>query len=72
MNQEKLLSPKSVAEMLGVSLQTIYRWSCEKKIPKIKIYGSLRFRPSDISNWLAQPPPVKKKAKPVEAKTSEL
>ena len=50
--QENLLTPKSLAEMLGVSLQTIYRWSSEASIPKLKIRGSIRFRPSEINKWL--------------------
>ena len=63
MNEERFLKPQSLADMLGVSLQTIYRWSSENSIPKVKLRGSLRFRYSEIMNWLdkesrSKPTPV--------------
>ncbi|WP_367397155.1 helix-turn-helix transcriptional regulator [Dechloromonas sp.] len=51
---EKLLSPKALAELLGIATQTIYnRHSLGGDLPPaIKVGRALRFRPSDVSAWL--------------------
>ncbi len=47
-----LLTAKQVAPMLSLSPQTVYRLARQGRLPYIRLHGSLRFRPSDIENWL--------------------
>lgn len=47
-----LLKAPEVAERLKLSLKTVRKWTCEKKIPYIKIGSSVRFREDDIEAWL--------------------
>lgn len=54
MDMEKLLTPQQVAEMLGVKLTTIYKWSHLEQIPHIKVGRLLRFRSEMIENWLTE------------------
>ena len=49
---EKLLTPQEMADILSVQLSTIYQWTHQEYIPHIKIGGLLRFRMTDIANWL--------------------
>ena len=52
MNQ--LLKPAEIAEMINVSLNTVYTWVYNKKIPHIKIHGALRFSQPEILEWIEQ------------------
>ena len=45
-----LLTPKEVAEMLKISVKTIYEWAKEDKLPSIKLFNEIRFRRSEIEN----------------------
>lgn len=62
---EQLLTPKTLAELLGLAEQTIYnRHSTGGNLPPcIKLGRLLRFRASDVDAWLngqqaiAPPPP---------------
>ncbi len=47
-----LLKAPEVAERLKISIKTVRKWTCEKKIPYIKIGSSVRFREDDIEAWL--------------------
>ena len=49
---EKLLTVKELAEMLAISNKTIYNYVARNKIPYFKIESNVRFKPSDIANWL--------------------
>ena len=49
---DKLLTIQEVCELLKVSRSYIYWLTHQKKIPHIKMMGHLRFRHSDIDNWL--------------------
>ncbi len=49
---KKLLKPKEVAELIGVQLSTIYKWTHIDFIPHVKAGGALRFLESDILEWL--------------------
>lgn len=58
---ERLLKINEVSEILQVSRKTIYNWVCYGNIPHFKVYGmrkngggALRFRQSDLENWLAK------------------
>jgi excisionase family DNA binding protein len=50
--QRKLISSKQVAEELGVSRWTVYRWVRQKRVPFLKVQGRLRFEETAIAEWL--------------------
>ncbi|GAB4486296.1 MAG: hypothetical protein OHK006_13920 [Thermodesulfovibrionales bacterium] len=51
---EKLLTASELAEILGVSLATVYDWSHNKRVPRVPGMRLLRFRPSEIEMWLSR------------------
>jgi excisionase family DNA binding protein len=50
----RLLNAAEIAELLFVSVKTVYQWTELDHIPYVKLNGSVRFHPKDISVWLAQ------------------
>jgi len=50
----KYLSPKELADMLGVDITTVYGWTSDRQIPFIKIGRLVRFDPIKINGWLKQ------------------
>ena len=46
------MSAKEVADYLGVGSKTIRNWTCEGKIPFVKLGGSVRYPKERIDNWL--------------------
>jgi excisionase family DNA binding protein len=56
---ESLLTARELADLLGFSSGTIQDWYEEGKVPGFKIGGRLRFRLSEVEEWLeAQRKPV--------------
>ncbi|MBW1854754.1 MAG: helix-turn-helix domain-containing protein [Deltaproteobacteria bacterium] len=49
---EKLLTINQLSELLQIKKSTIYCWTFSKRIPYVKLHGTLRFRQKDISKWL--------------------
>lgn len=49
---ENLIGPEEAAKALGVAVPTVYTWVTRRKIPFVKVGGSLRFRPSALEAWL--------------------
>jgi excisionase family DNA binding protein len=52
---EKLLNVEEMAEILGISKNTLNHWISLRKIPFIKLGGRstpVRFRPSQVLKWL--------------------
>ena len=49
---DRLLTTQEVCELLKVSKTYIYWLTHKRKIPYIKMQGHLRFRQSDIDEWL--------------------
>ena len=49
---KKLLSPKELSEYLGLSLNTIYSWVNERKLPYYKVSRLVKFDIAEIDNWL--------------------
>ncbi len=49
---EKLLTIKQVSECLQVSPSLVYKWVHYDFVPHIKIGSLVRFRESDLTNWL--------------------
>ena len=49
---DRLLTIQEICEFLQVKKTYIYWLTHQKKIPYIKMQGHLRFRQSDIDDWL--------------------
>lgn len=49
---DRLLTTQEVCELLKVSKSYLYWLTHQKRIPYIKMQGHLRFRQSDIDEWL--------------------
>ena len=49
-----MLAACELAELLGFSAATIVDWSERGEIPSFKIAGRLRFRESEVEDWLEQ------------------
>lgn len=51
---DKMLSPDEVAELLGISVRTVYAWRYRGDGPPgFKVGRHVRYRPSDVEAWLA-------------------
>lgn len=48
----RLISPKTLAEMLDVSIKTIYNWIYLNRIPYHKCVRLVRFDRKEINDWL--------------------
>lgn len=48
----KLMTPKEVADHLGVTINTVYKWVAANKIPYVKLNKSVRFNPSKLESWI--------------------
>ena len=54
MLMQKLLNAEAVSEKLSLSKRTIFRLDSSGKIPApVRINGSVRWRESDIENWIS-------------------
>ena len=51
-NQKMTLSVGELAELLGVSVSTIYEMARLKEIPHVKVRGRILFHRSTIERWL--------------------
>lgn len=50
----RLLTAREVAELLGVSPETVCRWTRRGDLPAIKLPGgALRYPESELDEWLA-------------------
>ncbi len=48
-----MLTPKQVAEMLGITPRTLDNWRAEKKGPPYyKVEGFIRYNEEEIMKWL--------------------
>jgi predicted DNA-binding transcriptional regulator AlpA len=55
--QSHLLTDREVSTMLGVSVATVRRWRLFRTGPPyIKIGSSVRYRPDEVTRWLAACP----------------
>ena len=48
-----LLTVKALSQRLQIKPSTLYAWASHGKIPCRKIYGLIRFDPTEIDRWLA-------------------
>jgi len=49
---QRYLSPKELSQYLGVSLQTVYEWTSQKKIPYVKLGRLVKFDIKEIDKWM--------------------
>ncbi len=50
---EKLLTPQDLADYLDVPIKTLYAWRYRKEgPPSYRIGRHLRYRPSDVEQWI--------------------
>ncbi len=52
MELQPWLSVEGIAEYLGVSKETIYRWLERKKIPAHRIGKLWKFKTSEVDQWI--------------------
>jgi excisionase family DNA binding protein len=51
----RLLTAREVAAQLGVSSETVLRWTRSDKLPGFRMPGgALRYREADLDDWLAE------------------
>ena len=41
-----------ISELLGISRSTLYEWIIQKKIPCIKVGRLVKFKKSDLEEWI--------------------
>ena len=51
---QPLLSIKEVADILGVSRQTVYTYIYLEHLPSITVAGIRRIRPESLARWLSE------------------
>lgn len=49
---ETLLNRQQVADMLNISVRSVIRLEKQRKIPRVEIGGSIRFRPCSIQSYI--------------------
>jgi excisionase family DNA binding protein len=55
MNDRPLLTARTLAELLGVSAETVLRWTRRGELPAHRLpNGAIRFRESAIDAWLEE------------------
>ena len=51
----RLLTAREVADLLGVSAETVLRWTRRGELPAIRLPGgAIRFRQDELDGWLEQ------------------
>lgn len=50
----ELMTPQELAAYLDIRLNTVYTWTHQNMIPYVKVGRLLRFRRSDVNDWLSQ------------------
>jgi predicted DNA-binding transcriptional regulator AlpA len=54
---ETLLNERDVARLTGLSVASVRRWRLLRQGPRyLKIGAAVRYKPEDISSWLASRP----------------
>jgi len=47
-----LLTVKDLSAWLNMKPSTLYLWAAQRKIPRVKMHGLIRFDPDAITAWL--------------------
>jgi excisionase family DNA binding protein len=51
----RLLTAREVAQVIGVSTETVLRWTRRGELPAIRLPGgAIRFREDDLDGWLEE------------------
>lgn len=50
--RRQFLSPAELSTYLGLSLNTIYAWVNQRRIPYVKISRLVKFSITDIDEWM--------------------
>jgi len=58
---QNLIGIETVSKQLGISVNTVYAWICQKRIPYVKIGRLVKFDQRDIDAWVES-----RKIKPFE------
>ena len=51
--QKKLISVSELAHFLGVSIQKVYSWVSQRRLPVVKVGRRTLFDPVEIERWIA-------------------
>jgi len=54
MAERVLIDITELSKQLGVSLNTLYAWVNQRRIPYVKMGRLLRFKPDAIEKWIAE------------------
>jgi len=49
---KRLLNLEEVSEWLGITVNTLYSWTCQRKIPYYKVGRLLKFDEKELESWL--------------------
>ena len=52
MPEKRLLSVRETAEMLGISIHTLYSWVSQRRIPFVKLGRRTEFDIKDLDDWI--------------------
>jgi len=50
--RKQFLSPQELSAYLGLSINTIYTWVNQRRIPYIKVSRLVKFNISEIDKWM--------------------
>ena len=50
--EKQLMDTNEASEFLGISKNTLYEWVVQNKVPYIKVGRLVKFRKSDLEEWL--------------------
>jgi excisionase family DNA binding protein len=50
--QKQIMNSEEAAAFLGISINTLYEWIAQRKIPHIKVGRLLKFKRGDLEKWL--------------------
>ena len=50
--QKERLNSEEAADFLGISINTLYEWVSQKRIPHMKVGGLLKFKRGHLEKWL--------------------
>lgn len=52
LDRDQLLDARAAADFLGLKAPTVYQWAGAGRLPNFKVGGAVRFRRSELEEWL--------------------
>ncbi len=49
---DRLISIREASKLLSLSIPTLYKMSCQRKIPKVKVNGRCLFSVERLEEWI--------------------